>query len=83
MAKKTKSTSASKKMAIGAGLAAAGASAYYFLGPKGKTHQRKVKAFAGKMEKEIEEKIKKGMNSKEGKAVVKKLKKVVKKSTRR
>ena len=43
------------KMAIGAGVAAAaaGAGAYYFLGAKGKQHQKKAKILMGKIEKEI------------------------------
>ncbi len=47
------------KVAIGAGVAAVGAGAYYFMGPDGKKHQKKAKAFAGKMEKEVMANMKK------------------------
>lgn len=49
-------------MAVGAGAAvmgAVGAGAYYLLGPKGKAHQKKALALAGKMKKEVEGQIKK------------------------
>ena len=45
-------------VAIGAGLAAAGAGAYYLLGPKGKEHRKKAKALLSKMESEIKNTIK-------------------------
>jgi gas vesicle protein len=51
--------STSKKLGIGAGIAAIGAGAYYLLGPKGKEHQKKVSALLGKMNKEIKSEIKK------------------------
>ena len=55
MAKNEKITG--KIVAIGSGVAAVGAGLYYFLGPKGKQHQKKVKFLATKLakaEKEIE-----------------------------
>ncbi len=42
-----------KKVAIGAGVAAVGAGAYYFLGPKGKKHQKDAKAWATTAEKKF------------------------------
>ena len=51
--------SAGKAVAIGAGVAAVGAGAYYFLGPKGKQHQKEAKVWIIEMEAEIEKKIKK------------------------
>ena len=45
--------SAGKVMAIGAGVAALGAGAYYFLGPNGKKNQQKAKIWMTKMEKEV------------------------------
>ena len=62
-----KSTSGSKistgtKVAVGAGIAAvaaASAGAYYFMGPKGKTHQKEAALWARKMKKEAEDKINK------------------------
>jgi hypothetical protein len=60
MAKKKKSgMSAGKEMAISAGIAAVSAGAYYFLGPKGKRHQKKTKAWMKEMENEVEKKLKK------------------------
>ena len=38
---------------VGAGLAALSAGAYYFLGPKGKAHQKKAKALVAKYKPEI------------------------------
>ena len=61
MAKK-KSVISMGKIAIGAGVAAVGAGAYYFLGPKGKQHQRKAKAWMADMETEVEQKLKKAKN---------------------
>jgi hypothetical protein len=46
-------------MMVGAGLAAAGAGAYYLLGPKAKEHQKKAKALMEKMKKEVTREIKK------------------------
>lgn len=51
--------SAGKVIAIGAGVAALGAGAYYFLGPNGKKNQQKAKVWMTKMEKEIGSKMKK------------------------
>jgi hypothetical protein len=62
MAKKKKGMSKKGEMAIGAGMAALGAGAYYLLGPKSKQHQRKAKALAVKMEKEAEKKLKMARN---------------------
>jgi len=62
---KTKKISAIKKMsngkkvAIGAGVAALGAGAFYLLGPNAKSHQKKVKALTEKMKKEIVGEVKK------------------------
>lgn len=44
-------------VAIGAGLAALGAGAYYLLGPDGKKHQQKAAAWMSKMEKEAMKKL--------------------------
>ena len=41
-----------------AGMAALGAGAYYFLGPKAKAHQKKAKVLMEKMKKEVEKEIK-------------------------
>lgn len=57
--KKKRRMSAGTAAAIGAGLAAAGAGAYYFLGPKGKQHRGKAKVWMTGMETEIEKKLKK------------------------
>lgn len=54
--------SAGKVVAIGAGVIAAGAGAYYFLGQKGKANQKKAKVWMTKMEKEALTKIKKVKN---------------------
>lgn len=45
-------------VAVGAGLAAAGAGAYYLLGPNKKAHQKKAKALLEKMKKEVNAKAK-------------------------
>jgi DNA helicase TIP49 (TBP-interacting protein) len=55
--------SAGKVIAIGAGVAAIGAGAYYFLGPNGKKNQKKAKVWMTKMEKEAEGKVKKIKNA--------------------
>ncbi|MFA5751166.1 MAG: hypothetical protein WCX79_03970 [Candidatus Paceibacterota bacterium] len=47
-----------KITAIGAGMALAGAGAYYFLGPDGKKHQKEAVKWSLKMQKEAEKKIK-------------------------
>ncbi len=49
--------SGAKMAAVGAGLAVASAGAYYFLGPKGKAHQREAKALMIKMKKEAMQKV--------------------------
>jgi hypothetical protein len=56
---KKKGVSGGKIIAGVAGMAALGAGAYYFLGPKAKTHQKKVKMLVEKMRKEAEKEIKK------------------------
>jgi gas vesicle protein len=48
-----------KMVAIGAGMAAISAGAYYLLGPDGKKNQKKVSALMNKMEKEAKIKVKK------------------------
>ncbi len=54
----SKGMSKTKKVAIGAGLAAAGVGAYYLLGPKAKAHQKKASALLVKIKKEVESKVK-------------------------
>ena len=54
-----KKMSVGAKMAVGAGVAAVSAGAYYLLGPKAKIHQKKASALLVKMKKEIENEIKK------------------------
>ena len=56
--KKKSGISGGKILATGVGMAL-GAGAYYLLGPKSKTHQKKAKALMTKMKKEIESEIKK------------------------
>lgn len=58
MKKKTtkKSSGTAKYAAIGAGLAGI-AAAYFFLGPKGKKHQKQTKAWAIKMKADVVEKL--------------------------
>ncbi|MFA6272938.1 MAG: hypothetical protein WC673_00365 [Candidatus Paceibacterota bacterium] len=51
-----KSSNITKYVAIGAGIAGI-AAAYFFLGPKGKMHQRKTKAWAIKMKADVVEKL--------------------------
>lgn len=58
MTKKKSGLSVGKVAAISTGVAMAGAGAYYFLGPKGKQHQKKVKTWMLEMEKGIEKKLK-------------------------
>ncbi len=56
--KTTKSGSSTVKfVALGASLAVLAATAYFFLGPKGKKHQRHAKAWAIKMKGDVVEKI--------------------------
>lgn len=59
MIKKKNKISAGKIAAIGVGVAAAGAGAYYLLGPKGKQHQKQAKAWMEKMKLEVEKNLKK------------------------
>ena len=59
--------STGKKVALGAGIAAVGAAGYYFLGPKGKEHQKKAKDWTEKTEKKVIDKIKKVEAEIEGK----------------
>ncbi|MFA6353332.1 MAG: hypothetical protein WCW93_00110 [Candidatus Paceibacterota bacterium] len=54
-----KGLSGGKIIAGVAGMAALGAGAYYFLGPKAKAHQKKAKILVEKMKKEVEKEIKK------------------------
>ena len=51
--------SGGEKVAMGAGLAAVGAGAYYLFGPKSKAHQKKVKMLAEKIKKEVAGEVKK------------------------
>ena len=53
MAQKKNKVSAGKVAAIGAGMAAVSAGAYYLLGPDGKKHQKDAKGMMKKMEKEL------------------------------
>ncbi|MFA5742845.1 MAG: hypothetical protein WCX77_01865 [Candidatus Paceibacterota bacterium] len=56
--KETKSGSNKAKLAVfGASLAGLAATAYFFLGPKGKKHQRHAKAWAIKMKGDVVEKL--------------------------
>ena len=48
MAKTNKKGGVGKALAVGAGVAAAGAAAYMLIGPKGKQNRAKVKAFVKK-----------------------------------
>ncbi len=55
--KAVKGSKAVKAVAVGAGLAAVAATAYFFFGPKGKAHQKQAKAWAIKMKGDIVEKL--------------------------
>jgi hypothetical protein len=59
MKKKTtgRGSDTAKLVAIGAGLAGLAATAYFFLGPKGKKHQKHFKAWAIKMKGDVVEKL--------------------------
>ncbi|MDO8512502.1 MAG: hypothetical protein Q7S57_04470 [bacterium] len=46
-----------KMAVVGAGIAGLAAAAYFFLGPKGKKHQRDVRAWAIKMKGDVIEKL--------------------------
>ncbi len=59
MQKKKSGSKVLKVAAIGAGLAGLAATAYFFLGPKGKKHQKDTKAWAIKMKRDVVEKLKK------------------------
>ena len=53
-----KGMSVGKKVAIGAGVVAMGAGAYYLLGPNAKDNQKKAKALLAKIQKEMKSEIK-------------------------
>lgn len=55
--KKQSKISVGKKVAIGAGVVAASALAYEFLGPKGKKNRKAVKSWAVNLEKEMAKKF--------------------------
>ena len=74
--KNKKGMSASKMVAIGAGIAAVGAGAYYALGPNGKKNMKKAGAMIKKAEKKIEAKAKPFLK-KEGAEVAKLAKKTI------
>jgi hypothetical protein len=57
--KKIASSLTKKIAALGTGVAALGAATYYLFGPKGDKHQRKLKDFAIKTEKEALREVKK------------------------
>lgn len=57
--KKENSSSVVKITALGVGLAGLAASAYFFLGPKGKKNQKHIKSWAIKMKADIIEKLEK------------------------
>lgn len=57
--KKNSKMSVGSKVAVGAGLAAVGAGAFYLFGPNAKMHQKKAKALVSKMKKEVEKEVKK------------------------
>ncbi len=59
MKAKSKKSNVGKAVAIGAGVAALAAAGYYFLGPKGKEHQKASKEWMVKMKKEVITKMKK------------------------
>ncbi len=79
MAKNKKVMSVGTKVAIGAGVAAAGAVGYAFLGPKGKSNRKKAKALISKAEKTIKTKALPKMRKAE-KAIEKIVKKYTKKA---
>lgn len=89
MSKKKNKASVGKMLAVGAGVAALGAGAYYLMGPDGKKNQKKAKAWITKMKKEhggdikaISEQFKKNLDiaEKKAKPVLKQAKKSVKKT---
>jgi hypothetical protein len=60
--KKKKGMTAGKILALGAGVAALGAGAYYFMGPDSKEHKKKVSALTKKIKKEVSQKVSKVKN---------------------
>ncbi len=54
-----KGMSTGEKVALGAGVAAVSAGAYYLMGPNAKAHQKKVSGLMSKMKKEVASEIKK------------------------
>ena len=73
--------SAGKMAAIGAGVAAVSAGAYYFMGPEGKAHQKKAEAWVKGMEQKIEKKAKPAL--KQAKSAITKTVKTVEKLTKK
>lgn len=57
MTKKKTNSGAVKLAVLGASLAGLAAGAYFFLGPKGKKHQKNLKAWAIKMKGDVVEKL--------------------------
>ena len=57
MQKKSNNSNAIKLTVLGASLAGLAATAYFFLGPKGKKHQKHAKAWAIKMKGDVIEKL--------------------------
>ncbi len=57
-----KGMSGGKMVAVGAAAAALGSAAYYFLGPKGKQHQRSAKKWTKEAASQIAEKAQKAKN---------------------
>lgn len=57
--KKNNNSNTAKLVVIGAGLAGLAATAYFFLGPKGKKHRHNTRAWAIKMKGDIVEKLEK------------------------
>jgi len=57
MKKKVNESNAVTLAVVGASLAGLAATAYFFFGPKGKTHQKHAKAWAIKMKGEVVEKL--------------------------
>ena len=57
MKKKSNNSKAVKLALVGAGLASLAATAYFFLGPKGKQHRKQARAWAIKMKGDVVEKL--------------------------
>ncbi len=72
MTKHKKGMSVGKAVAVGAGIAAVGAGAYYLLGPNSKEHQDKMKGLILNAKNEVKKDVKKV------KHVVNKVKKIIK-----